>query len=355
MPAEFWTEAARMTTSGLLVVTGVLPVAFVARALRPKDEPFLPRWKPWRVPWSGFEVAIAFIVLTVAVPTMVNVILNKGGFFEAVYDASLPSPEAKDVPAEQLKEAATVRMLWTSLFALPISLSLLWLGARMLYPKWKLTFAGNGSLGGKIWLAILAWLVLTPTILVLNQVVNEISLWYNMAPEHHSLTTLGNRPVLDQVLFVIQACVIAPLSEELFFRGILLPWCVGRMRIPGVAKSPLTDARPWFVMFATLVLAVAMGDRRVAPVIFVAILAIGLAIVWRYTHTGARRVRAVYATAALFAIVHVGVWPSPVPLFPFALGLGWLAVRTNGILVPFIVHGLFNAVSVVYVLRGGVG
>ena len=33
--------------------------------------------------------------------------------------------------------------------------------------------------------------------------------------------------------------------------------------------------------------------------------------------------------------------------------LGWLAVRTNGVLVPVVVHGLFNAVSVVYVLRGG--
>jgi membrane protease YdiL (CAAX protease family) len=47
------------------------------------------------------------------------------------------------------------------------------------------------------------------------------------------------------------------------------------------------------------------------------------------------------------------VWPSPIPLFVLGLGLGWLAVRTRGILVPAIVHGLFNAVSGVFVLRGG--
>jgi membrane protease YdiL (CAAX protease family) len=63
-----------------------------------------------------------------------------------------------------------------------------------------------------------------------------------------------------------------------------------------------------------------------------------------------RTAGAVYASAALFAAVHSSVWPSPVPLFALGLGLGYLAVRTRGILVPVIVHGLFNAVSAVYVL-----
>ena len=68
--------------------------------------------------------------------------------------------------------------------------------------------------------------------------------------------------------------------------------------------------------------------------------------------TGARRARAVYATAALFALLHP-VWPNPVPLFVLGLGLGWLAARTTGLLVPVLVHALFNAVSAVFVLRGG--
>jgi membrane protease YdiL (CAAX protease family) len=59
----------------------------------------------------------------------------------------------------------------------------------------------------------------------------------------------------------------------------------------------------------------------------------------------------VYATAAFFALLHP-VWPNPIPLFALGLGLGYLAVRTNGLLVPVLVHGLFNAVSVVFVLRG---
>jgi membrane protease YdiL (CAAX protease family) len=82
------------------------------------------------------------------------------------------------------------------------------------------------------------------------------------------------------------------------------------------------------------------------------VLAVGFAVLWRFHRTGARRARAVYATAALFAVVHSSVWPNPVPLFVLGLALGWLAVRTNGVLVPVIVHGLFNAVSVAFVLRG---
>jgi len=50
--------------------------------------------------------------------------------------------------------------------------------------------------------------------------------------------------------------------------------------------------------------------------------------------------------------VHSSVWPSPIPLFVLGLGLGWLAMRTRGVFVPVIVHGLFNAVSAVFVLRG---
>ena len=92
---------------------------------------------------------------------------------------------------------------------------------------------------------------------------------------------------------------------------------------------------------------------KVGPVLFAGVLAAGLVIVWVTVRRGKRHLRAVYASAAMFAMVHSAVWPSPVPLFLLGLGLGWCAVRTRGVLVPAIVHGLFNAVSAVYVLRGG--
>jgi membrane protease YdiL (CAAX protease family) len=77
-----------------------------------------------------------------------------------------------------------------------------------------------------------------------------------------------------------------------------------------------------------------------------------LAILWLSVRRGKRHARGIYASAALFSLVHSGVWPSPIPLFFLGVGLGWLAVRTRGVLVPALVHGLFNAVSAIYVLRG---
>ena len=86
-------------------------------------------------------------------------------------------------------------------------------------------------------------------------------------------------------------------------------------------------------------------------VIFAIVLTIGLAVLWNGRRHGRRHYRSVYVSAAFFGLVHSGVWPSPIPLFFLGLGLGWLAVRTRGVLVPIVVHGLFNAVSAVYVLR----
>ena len=67
----------------------------------------------------------------------------------------------------------------------------------------------------------------------------------------------------------------------------------------------------------------------------------------------AQHVRAIWASSALFAAVHSQVWPSPVPLFVLAIGLGYLYLRTRSLVGPVVVHGMFNAVSAVSLLLGG--
>src|SRR5262249_55767753 len=166
-------------------------------------------------------------------------------------------------------------------------------------------------------------------------------------PDEHPLAQLGDLSPLDQVLFLVQACLAAPLVEEILFRGLLLPWAIGaRERHAGAPESPLLVPpvlRPWLVVGVAGLYA-ATG-KRIDPVVFAAILAGGFGLIWVTVRHGKRHVRGVYASAALFAAVHSGVWPSPLPLFVLGLGLAWLAVRTRGILAPVVVHGLFNAVS----------
>jgi membrane protease YdiL (CAAX protease family) len=56
-------------------------------------------------------------------------------------------------------------------------------------------------------------------------------------------------------------------------------------------------------------------------------------------------------SSILFAAFHAGVWPSPIPLFVLALGLGWLALRTGSLVGPIVAHMLFNTVaSIVLIL-----
>jgi hypothetical protein len=90
------------------------------------------------------------------------------------------------------------------------------------------------------------------------------------------------------------------------------------------------------------------GDlwRTLAPVVFVLLLTPGC-FLFR-----SPRARAVYGTALLFAAFHSSVWPTPVALFLLGLGLGWLAERTQSLVAPMVVHGLFNAVACVMLLLG---
>jgi membrane protease YdiL (CAAX protease family) len=351
VPPEFWPETVRMVSSGLLVALVAVPVGLLARALRPAGEPLLPRWKPWRVPWGGFEVLAAFLIVTLALGTITVYVLDSAGFYRAVYGDTFPALRSENVDPEHVKEAGVLRALWAGVLVLPLQLALFGALAR-LYPVWEPEFIGRGSLAGKVWLAVLAWLVLAPAVLVFNSVVNVLAQQCGVAPEHHPLEMLVGRPVSDQALFVAQACVGAPLSEEIMIRGLMLAWCIGRVRIPGAGVGPVSSARPWLVMGAAVAY-VALRDSR-PPLIFAAVLVVGLAVLWRFVHVGARRTRAVYATAAFFALMH-GTWPNPIPLFVLGLGLGWLAVRTNGVLVPVLVHALFNSVSTVFLLRGGTG
>jgi membrane protease YdiL (CAAX protease family) len=60
--------------------------------------------------------------------------------------------------------------------------------------------------------------------------------------------------------------------------------------------------------------------------------------------------RGIYGTALLFAAFHSSVWPTPIPLFLLALGLGYLTYRTQSLVGPLVMHALFNAVPCLLIL-----
>ena len=63
-----------------------------------------------------------------------------------------------------------------------------------------------------------------------------------------------------------------------------------------------------------------------------------------------RSKRGIFGTALIFAIFHANVWPTPVPLFALGLALGYLAYRTQSLVAPIVLHGLFNGVTALALL-----
>ena len=57
-------------------------------------------------------------------------------------------------------------------------------------------------------------------------------------------------------------------------------------------------------------------------------------------------------SAAIFALLHAGHGPAWIPLFPFALGLGYLYQRTGRLLPSVTLHFLLNATTMVGVWFG---
>ena len=61
-------------------------------------------------------------------------------------------------------------------------------------------------------------------------------------------------------------------------------------------------------------------------------------------------VLSVYGSAMLWSMMHYEAWPAPIPLFLLGLALGWLALRTQSLIGPMVLHSLFNGVACVQLL-----
>lgn len=353
---EFWTDLAQLLSAGAIIAAIGLPLGLVAWiSARRSGKSLLLPWKPWRAPWGGFEVVFAFLLVNI-VPLIIAVGLAASGDYSPEAAHPMPSveataaiagmPVASAIQEQQAETTAMLRGLMASVVAFPFLLTLFFVASRIYYPTWRVEF--RHTLASHVALAVFAWALLTPIVLGVNAVVNALFIHFDLPRAAHPLTKLAGRPLLDSALFVFQACIAAPVIEELMFRGVILAWAIGGRKPTPIPDIP-SKIRPWLITLAGLFFAAKSGWREAT--VFSLILLAGQAGLTYFSRSKRRMVSAVYSSAAFFALVHSTVWPSPIPLFLLGLGLGWLAVRTRGVLVPAIVHGLFNAVSTVMVLR----
>jgi membrane protease YdiL (CAAX protease family) len=297
------------------------------------------------VPWLGAIVVLCFLILFV--------------LHGAVADR-IPQLKAIQQPWRQLVASAwfinpelvlVVLLLWPVLpYAAPVSA--------------KRVFTNMG-------LGVLTWSCMTPAVLAVHSIVNWLWQFAGPVTEHKLITELRVHGVEATywALVALEAIILAPLREELFFRAILQPWILQRRWGGDIAFALAAIAGFLFVGDVSWTLAI-------QPVVFVLVIVCALSLIerlllmlpvpdklwWRTLFpprahglpiAAAELRRGIVGVSVLFAMLHAQSWPDPIALTILGIGLGWLAWRTQSLAAPVVCHALFNVMSLAQ-LRFGI-
>jgi membrane protease YdiL (CAAX protease family) len=336
-----------------LAACGAIALAALWRFTSVLHEPWLPLQRLRHISWHGIDVFGAFMFL-LAVPPLVYVILLEAGFFHWMYG------DTGDSSVVDLR-----RELWLAAFAEPLIIALVCLNLRLLRGT-RLAELGltHVRMGVNIALGYLQWLILVPLteiILVLAVIATPVEL-----RQEQTFTQLGQQQLTgsEWLMMMIGAIVLAPLAEEIIFRGILLPW-----QVRGGWEAQAT------VAFCTLIRAVTGGMHadgkpfNPLPTTFVLAMLPGVFIVpflqrrrpAAETDSSSTNVLttadhphlAIFTNGLFFATMHTD-WPAPIPLFFLGIGLAWIAYRTSSLVGAITLHALFNATSALELLLNNV-
>ena len=201
----------------------------------------------------------------------------------------------------------------------------------------RLTFGGDLKLGG------LGFLLFVPPTLVLQATLTQF--WEY---EHPTMDLISPESSLLTILSAWwMATIVAPFNEEVVFRVVLLGWLIrcfvgsndflavmiGGHFSPnaslGLASSGIHNERP-----ATPTPEIISADSNGID---------GEMI------SGCRAGAPVVSVAMLFALVHLGQGPAPIPIFFLAIGLCLMYLRTGSLVACVVTHFLLNVFSMTVV------
>lgn len=301
---------------------------------------FLP-WTPRRhVPWVWFDMAV--IGLPVAAIMFLPLLIGE------------PEKKVANPPPMRLEQLQTVVLMDTG-----VKMFFVVIATGYLVVRAKATLRDFGvalpELGRNSLVGIAAFVMIAPPVYALQAAIVWFGGWQY---QHPLIDMLQKTP--DFGLFLVlalSACVIAPLSEEWFFRGVFQGWLqrafawlggrVEKSQLPAQAPAagevlvadglemPLyADLNPYAVFPARLV------DRPLEPAVPIEAareetFPLSVLVHWL----------PIVISSVLFGLAHWGHGPAPITLTVLALGLGYVYQRTHSIVPVIVVHALFNSVS----------
>ena len=239
-----------------------------------------------RVPWNGWDVLI--VLLQVILWEMVA-----GAIVRQLF------PQVMLADAEPSVRQAQVQMTAGGLASCAACLS----GMAILKVRARATWDDLGfSLRRPLYdllLGIKAFAVIAVPVFGIQYVLVQ---WY---PSEHPLVKMVRDEPGSQTLILatLMAVIVAPLVEEFLFRVVLQGWLEKRESRWRRAGYPLFRGVP----------------RGFGPIVL---------------------------SSALFALLHWGHGPDPIPLFVLAVALGYVYRQTHRIWPSLIVHACLNGASV---------
>ncbi len=312
------------------VVASVWGWATALRRLR-QGRSILPLEPRRPVPWGPIDLAATFLAFF-AFHALGFFILRRTLGVDLSLDLVEMSPE--DRIAVVLSSAAA------SLAAVAFSLVAIVLRARA---GWRDIGVQARFVVSDLRLGLVAFVMIAPPVYAVQFVLVQ---WF--PSQHPLILILKENP--DPVFLMItglSAVVVAPLSEEYFFRLLLQGWlekaAIARGGLHGLmaagGNAEETDKEAYDVE---------TPDNPYAPP---SVRPTGkmesadLSSVPRDEKERSIPRWPIVVSGVLFALMHASHGPDPIPLFLLALGLGYLYQRTHRILPSIIVHLLLNACS----------
>lgn len=297
------------------------------------------------VPWNAPAVLVVWMISLFTVMLFAGFLLQIG-FFHALYGPGFSYDRQGRSLAGTTKGLDSIRLgLWASAIAFPFQIAAIlgflrsFAGARLF--QFGLTTARAGQ---NAYLGFLTWLVILPAAYFFHTLSASLyQHWMQTPPGQHALEQLvqAGPSRAEWGLIVVSAVILAPVLEELLFRGILQPWLTLRPlngdMVLGASLALVLARIGWGAFLANNW---ADFAEQVQPVVFVLLMGIVYLVVRSRQRSPVPG--AIFTSSLFFAAYHP-TWPQPIPLFVLALALGYLAYRRQSLVGPMVLHALFNA------------
>jgi membrane protease YdiL (CAAX protease family) len=235
------------------------------------------------------------------------------------------------------------------------------------FDKWWLQAAVGG----------IAFLVIEPVLLATQFAMTRI--WDNNTHPLFKMVLEEFSPGVPQ-LAILLAVFIAPMWEELMFRGVIQSWLISRYQrrppepapvvvesLAGTASefqpaaSQFKPARPDFATdFGTAVEMLSTPAHPASEEDFPNPWSAPRAELpppprvgpSELDQRGRRRaaIAGIITTSLFFAALHFEQWPAPIAVFLLALAIGYVYERTGSLIAAFCMHATFNGLSTLFLL-----